>query len=193
MQTEVKPKIAAMRAAMLKDYAEGTKAQKKKLKMWWEVFRFIKRSWDSDVLLEQKDICRGCPLLGCHEIFEARLPYSKKQESSKRKVRDLIEDLIKKYHAPILSTPAVKSPDADQAPPAGYWIARSQRDVDIYISWKRRTTKAMCNSMIETYDAQCFTWGRGLNEFKHVKTALEGMPTENRKQEADEEETRVRL
>ena len=149
----------------------------RKLDKYEQVFDYIEGFWDGDLLVTQEDICLNCRDLGCHELFEARVPDVKKQDSSKRMVRELIEDMRKDYGFPILSTPAVKSPEADDPPPAGYWVARSQAEVDRYILWKTRTTKAMCQSMIATLDAQCDTFGVTGNRFARVTAALNRVHT----------------
>lgn len=86
--------------------------------------------------ITQTEIARGERWLGSQNKFE-----HPSEESTLRKVRQVIRDLRLKQNAPILS-------DRD-----GYWIPSQQGEVDEYLKNLEITAKAQTKAWFETYRA----------------------------------------
>lgn len=86
--------------------------------------------------ITQTEIARSERWLGSQKKFERP-----SEESTLRKVRQIIRDLRLKRCAPILS-------DRD-----GYWIPSSQNEIDEYLKNLEITAKAQTKAWFETYQA----------------------------------------
>lgn len=82
----------------------------------------------------QREIARRCPLLGAHW----RDGSLKEEETTLRKVRQVIRDLRVEARVPILSDPG------------GYWLPRSKEEVDEYIDRVAKQARATAAAWFET-------------------------------------------
>lgn len=88
----------------------------------------------------QIQIARTERWLGCHPKHEADIRMNK-METTTRQVRQIINDLRNKYGVPIIS---------DRG---GYWICRSEQEVNEYLSRIELQVKATAKSHFATYRA----------------------------------------
>lgn len=94
----------------------------------------------------QIDIARSEPWLGCHQKHE----YDKVErpdETTLRKVRQIIRDLRVIRYAPILS-------DRN-----GYWIPSNEKEVEQYLDRLEKEAKAQIISWLETHRSMKVTFG----------------------------------
>jgi len=101
----------------------------------------------------QIDIARSEPWLGCHEKHEYDRT-SRPDETTLRKVRQIIRDLRVIRYAPILS-------DRN-----GYWIPASEREVQEYLNRLEQESKAQMLSWMETNRSMKLTFGMSLEHLE---------------------------
>lgn len=100
------------------------------------VYRII-----SERKVTQNDIARDLRFLGCHEIHEINaVPKNHNQETTLRKIRQIIRNLLLNHSAPILS-------DTD-----GYWIGNSVEAKEV-LERMERTAISQSRAWFETYRA----------------------------------------
>ena len=92
-----------------------------------------------DKRITQRQIALSEKLLGCHPIYESNINLPNPNESTLRKVRQVIRDLRLNHNAPILSD--VK----------GYFIPQDQNEIDEYLNRIEKMAKAQAISWRETY------------------------------------------
>lgn len=105
-----------------------------------------KRWKDGGGRVTQMDIARSEPWLGCHEKYEMDR-VRKPDETTLRKVRQIIRDLRVTHYAPILS---------DRA---GYWIPKGENEVREYLDRLEAEAKAQIQSWLETHRSMEVTFG----------------------------------
>ncbi len=88
----------------------------------------------------QRDIVLSERWLGCHPKHEKDIVQNE-LETTTRQVRQIINDLRTKYHAPILS---------DES---GYWICRSQEEAEQFITRMEQKVKSTTKAYYSTYGA----------------------------------------
>jgi hypothetical protein len=98
--------------------------------------------------ITQLDIARSASWLGSHPIHESHLNINH-QQSTLRKIRQIIRDLRIKHHLFILS-------DVN-----GYWIMKDRSEAIEYIQRIEKTAKAQAKSWYVTY--QCMRRNFGIN------------------------------
>ena len=102
------------------------------------VMRILVNARDNKVgKITQVEIAQNADWMGCHPKYED----VKRNETTLRKVRQVVRDLRINRGAPILS-------DDD-----GYWIPRFQEEIDEYMDRLERIAKAQAASYLETYKA----------------------------------------
>lgn len=90
----------------------------------------------------QGDIVRAVPRLGAHKReVEAGVRKEKDLESTKRNVRQILRDLRVDYGIPVISSNS------------GYWLPRTQKEVDAYVDRKEGEARASAASYFETFRA----------------------------------------
>lgn len=94
----------------------------------------------------QVDIARHEVWMGCHEKYEAGR-VARPDETTLRKVRQIIRDLRVNHFAPILS-----SRD-------GYWIPKTETEVKQYLERLEAEAKAQIQSWLETHKSMEVTFG----------------------------------
>lgn len=100
--------------------------------------------------ITQIDIARSQPWMGCHKKYEMEIT-ARPDETTLRKVRQIIRDLRVVKFAPILS-----SRD-------GYWIPRNEREVNEYLERLEQEAKAQIISWLETHRSMKITFGVSSN------------------------------
>lgn len=128
--------------------------------------------WDNrgpDAIFSQEDIARNVPDLGFHAYFEGRVPEEVRDAigNSLRKVRELVMMLRIVYAFPILSVAHCNDPRKD----AGYWVARSQEEVDRYVCQKTSENSAVIKRRLDSEDAMRLTWNIRHDPFVREKAA----------------------
>lgn len=106
----------------------------------------IWQAWPKQQKLTQRDIATMAMGLGHHEKHEDHLP-SKKNESTLRKVRQIIRDLRVIHNLPILS-------DKN-----GYWLPSTLPECEIYLRRIEAVARAQAAAWHETYRAMERTVG----------------------------------
>lgn len=94
----------------------------------------------------QTDIAKAEPWMKCHEKYEQGVVINP-DETTLRKVRQIIRDLRVIHFAPILS---------DRH---GYWIPTSENEVDAYLKRIESEAKAQIKSWIETGKSMKIAFG----------------------------------
>lgn len=117
------------------------------------VYQLIK---NSPGRITQLQICRSGAWVGSHPKHEAHLPIDHEQ-STLRKVRQIIRDLRLKQNLPIIS-------DKD-----GYWIPTTQGEAEEYILRIERTARAQAKAWNETYSAMNKMFNVRSNYFEQQK------------------------
>lgn len=93
---------------------------------------------ESNDRITQLGICKSIPFIGLHPEWEGYLPINKK-ESTLRNVRHIIRSMILNNDAPII---------ADRR---GYYIPKTDEEIQAYIHRKEKTAKAQAKSHLVTY------------------------------------------
>lgn len=92
------------------------------------ILNILIRHWGTNVKVTQQDIANEVTGAGHHELWEVRRGAS--NDTTLRKVRSLIEKVLRKEHAlPIISTPG-KGEVAENS--AGYWLVRNRNEAVEY-------------------------------------------------------------
>ena len=96
--------------------------------------------------ITQLQISKHIGWLGCHPDHESHLNINK-QQSTLRKIRQIIRDLRIKHGISILS-------DIN-----GYWLIKNPQEATEYISRIEKTAKAQARAWFETYSAMKKNFG----------------------------------
>lgn len=92
-----------------------------------------------DKRITQRQIALHENLLGCHPIYESNINLPNPNESTLRKVRQIIRDLRLIHNAPILSD--VK----------GYFVPQDESEINEYLTRVEKLAKAQARAWHETY------------------------------------------
>lgn len=106
----------------------------------------IWQEWPKQGKLTQRDLATMALGLGHHEIHEEHLP-SKKNETTLRKVRQIIRDLRVTHNLPILSDKT------------GYWLPHTIAECEEYLRRIEAMARAQAAAWHETYRAMERTVG----------------------------------
>lgn len=110
------------------------------------VLMILLRHWEDGRKLTQADIARLIPDCGHHKLWELRT--GAKQDTTVRKVREVVEKVLRKRLClPVLSTPGKGSTKAGSA---GYWLARSRTEAREYVERRRKEIDSAHRSSIDT-------------------------------------------
>ena len=101
---------------------------------------------NSNGRITQLQISKSAAWVGSHEVHEAHLQVNH-QQSTLRKIRQIIRDLRIKYSKPILS-------DLH-----GYWIMKNKSEAEEYIKRIERTAKAQANAWFTTFQTMRNNFG----------------------------------
>lgn len=104
------------------------------------IIRLLHERWNERKQTTQAQIARAVLGLGHHERHEDGLP-TKKNESTLRKVRQIIRDIRVNHGIPILSDSC------------GYWLPYNIEECQTFIAKMERTAKAHMAARYETYRA----------------------------------------
>lgn len=129
--------------------------------------------WDnqsSASMFSQTDIAKNVEKLGFHDRFDSRIPQTVKDAigSSLRKVRELTM-LLRDYGFPILAISNCTKPKKDY----GYWVARTQQEVDEYLERKTHEDSSVIKRRLDSSDARRRTWNIKEDPFALEKAAWE--------------------
>jgi len=104
------------------------------------VMSCIMQGYKNNTVVTQNDIAISVRWIGCHPKHEVDI-VANRLSTTKRQVRQVVRYLKVNHHAPILSSDK------------GYFIPRTQAEVDTYILRLEAQTKAQIISYQETYKA----------------------------------------
>lgn len=104
------------------------------------VMECLMKGWDENRHVTQTEIAKTKRWMGCHPRHEVDINLNQ-LETTTRQVRQIINDLRIKHHAPILSATT------------GYWIPKTQTEVDDYVQRLEAQTISQIASYQATYKA----------------------------------------
>lgn len=139
---QLRPQVMAVRAILSdSENADDMKAL--------AILNILLRHWSGTVKVTQQDIVNEVTNLGHHELWEIRRGAS--NDSTLRKVRSLIEKVLRKQHAlPVISTPG-KGQTAENT--AGYWLVRDRHEAAEYVERREAEIEKTVQSARETLAA----------------------------------------
>lgn len=115
------------------------------------LLNLLLKFWDGDRRITQPEIAHEIPKLGYHEIWEAKLSCKKEIDSTCRKVRQIIRDVLRvKYHLPVLSTSGKGKAEGKDA---GYWFARNREESRDYLIARKKEIEAVYKSSLQSLKA----------------------------------------
>lgn len=104
-----------------------------------EEFEVLTLLMDTKTKLTQRDIARQCPTLGAHwRELAADAADRQRNDTTLRKVRQVIRDLRIKHRVPIMSDTG------------GYWLPCSQDEVETFVSKLKRQAPSTASAWYET-------------------------------------------
>lgn len=115
------------------------------------LLNLLLKFWDGDRRITQPEIAHEIPKLGYHEIWEAKLSCKKEIDSTCRKVRQIIRDVLRvKYRLPVLSTSGKGKAEGKKA---GYWFARNREEARDYLTGRKKEIEAVYVSSTQALKA----------------------------------------
>ncbi len=103
------------------------------------------------VRLTQAALCKLCPGLGPHEIYEPEKMSRSKKETTERKLRGVIKSLRVHHFVPILAVSNAKRDGQKKV--KGYYFPCTAAETIPYIAARMKETEATCKSKWKTFHA----------------------------------------